>query len=178
MADTEERQKELLGGVRALRLGNSGKVALVDAADYVRLSRYRWHLMKGRNAYRHFTMGGRQHGQMLTHAVMGAPRGTLVRTINGDPLDCRRANLRAVSRDGTGTVYVNRRSRRSPYRLTFSVDGVQFDVGGYPRCEWAEEARAALSSVAAALRGRGLTRAQIRRAFDLTSGRKLSKEAA
>lgn len=77
-----------------------GLVALVDEDDMEMVGAQRWYARppSGRNkrwyAYR------REGGRMvyLHRAVLGAQRGSEVDHINGDGLDCRRANLRVATR--------------------------------------------------------------------------------
>jgi hypothetical protein len=80
---------------RALPLGTSGLVALVDAPAYTWLCQYSW-AFDGRNAYRWRVVAGQARRCYLAHAVLGCPAGRGVLFRNGDPLDCRRANLAPV----------------------------------------------------------------------------------
>ncbi len=81
------------------RAGDVVAVALVDDADYDRLSRYRWSLSgraRPRRAER--LPGGRQRAIFLSRSVVGVPPGDprQVWHVNGDSLDCRRSNLTVV----------------------------------------------------------------------------------
>jgi len=70
-----------------------GKFAIVDAADYERLNRYKWNAMevKGKWYARRSIVGG----VVLMHReIMNAPSDMLVDHINGNGLDNRQANLR------------------------------------------------------------------------------------
>ena len=70
-----------------------GKFAIVDAADYKRLSRYRWNAFEsgGKTYARRSTPGG----TILMHReIMKPPPGMVVDHINGNSLDNRRCNLR------------------------------------------------------------------------------------
>lgn len=151
---------------RNLPLYGTGEVALIDERDYLRLARHRW-LLDRYYAYRNRIVDGRWRKQGLAHAVLDLPRLSRVEFVNGNTLDCRRANLRAV----LGFVYVNRKSNRNPYRVQFSIDDHQFDCGGWPRRDEAEEARAALSPLVASLRGRSLSRREIQARLDAETGR-------
>jgi hypothetical protein len=110
-----------------LPLGRTKRFALVDLADWFRLSRFRWYVTMGGNVYRVRTLAGRRRRQQLTHAVLGLTRFQRADFINGDSLDCRRANLKLalghISRPG--------RSRRNPYRVSIRVEGYLYDVGGW-----------------------------------------------
>jgi len=153
----------------ALRLGRSGKVALVDLADWFRLSRYTWQVTKDGHAYRVRTIGGRRRRQQLTHDVLGLSRFQRASFVNGNALDCRRANLSVT----LGNIARQRRSRRNPYLISIRVAGGQYYVGGWPSLRWAEEVRQTVAQVAAQLRGRGLTRKQVQRQLDLAVGRRV-----
>ncbi|MDY0356607.1 MAG: HNH endonuclease [Sedimentisphaerales bacterium] len=74
-----------------------GKFAIVDAADYEWLSKYKW-LATG-NEKRGFYAGRRVgQGMLLMHrAIMQPPPGMVVDHISGNGLDQRRANLRVCS---------------------------------------------------------------------------------
>ncbi len=104
---------------KTLRLGRSGMVALVDVEDYLRLSQHNWRL--GTNGYvlRFRTIAGRRHRIALQREVLGEPGG-MIRFINGNHLDCRRANLRLC--DG-GSVSLDHKSKRRPYRVRIDLDG-------------------------------------------------------
>ena len=76
----------------------SGKVALVDDADYERVSRHKWYSdKKARTEYAQGKMKGNKTIRMH-RLILDVPRGTEVDHINGDGLDNRRSNLRLCSR--------------------------------------------------------------------------------
>ncbi len=78
-----------------------GKYALVDDDVYEWASQYRWCASnKGNTSYAVRNVGNglvikRIH---LHREIMNAPHGTLVDHINGDGLNCTRANMRLASR--------------------------------------------------------------------------------
>lgn len=78
-----------------------GLVAIIDAADWERVSRYRWHAMPQdkrlfRAAANVANVVGRR--KVLLHRfILSAPRDLEVDHVNGDPLDNRRCNLRLAT---------------------------------------------------------------------------------
>lgn len=74
-----------------------GKAALVDDADYEWLMQWKWHFGASGYAIRCVRKGGRQTIR-LHRIIINAPNGMEVDHINRDRLDCRRSNLRVVSR--------------------------------------------------------------------------------
>jgi hypothetical protein len=70
-----------------------GLYAIVDAADYEWLSKYKWFALDG---HRGKFYAGRKHGRTILQmhrAIMKPPRGMVVHHINGNGLDNRRCNL-------------------------------------------------------------------------------------
>jgi hypothetical protein len=97
---------------KTLPVGRSGKVALVDAGDYLRLSQYKWNIGGGSGyIVRWRTIAGRRQRITLQREILREPRG-LIRFVNGNPLDCRRANLRLCE---GGSISLDRRSKRRPF---------------------------------------------------------------
>jgi hypothetical protein len=77
--------------------------ALVDPEDHAAFGRFRWCYRAGRHgsagyAVRHAYAGGKARLSYLHRAVMDEPAGLCVIFRNGDGLDCRKRNLKAVSR--------------------------------------------------------------------------------
>lgn len=73
-----------------------GKFAIVDAADYERLNRYRWNACPGGDGF--YARRSVPGGTILMHReVMNAPKGMVVDHINGNGLDDRQANLRVCT---------------------------------------------------------------------------------
>jgi len=90
-----------------------GLFAIVDAADYEWLSRYRWFLCGAGYAARHAP--GKT---ILMHReIMQAPAGMVVDHINGNRLDNRRCNLHAPGEPA---------QRRQALRLPVPVQGRLF----------------------------------------------------
>lgn len=76
-----------------LRLAGGDYVALLDAGDYERVSAREW-----RPSIRKHVVYARCGDEYLHRFVMDAPKGTEVDHVNGNGLDCRRANLRYATR--------------------------------------------------------------------------------
>ena len=97
-----------------------GKFAIVDAADYERLSKHKW-LASG-DEQRGFYAARRVGNKLvLMHRViMNAPEGTVVDHINGNSLNNRRGNLRLC------TQKQNSRNARSSRHSTSRFKGVYF----------------------------------------------------
>jgi hypothetical protein len=86
-----------------------GYCAKVDQRDFVRLSRYKWHLQRYRSvcyAARNERVGRRQVTITMHRMIMNSPKGLFVDHINHDGLDNRRVNLRLA------THAQNNRNRR------------------------------------------------------------------
>ena len=81
---------------------SKGYVAIVDDDDFAAVSVYKWCAQVshwGAYAKRTVKKGGRKKCVMLHKEIFGSlPPGMLVDHINGDTLDNRRANLRAVNK--------------------------------------------------------------------------------
>lgn len=86
-----------------------GKTALIDEEDFPLISQYAWHARcaKGKwyaEAYTEFAEG--RSAQVFLHRfLMGDPPGLEVDHVNGDGLNCTRANMRQA------TILQNRKNR-------------------------------------------------------------------
>jgi hypothetical protein len=83
---------------------SQGQFALVDDADYPLLSDFKWFYRAERNgkqgyAVRHSKVYGRDRLVYLHRQIMQAPSGFEVVFANYDRLDCRRENLKVVSKE-------------------------------------------------------------------------------
>ena len=83
---------------------SQGQTALVDDADYPLLSEFKWCYRSERNgkqgyAVRHSKVYGRDRLVYLHRQLMQAPPGFEVVFANYDRLDCRRENLKVVSKE-------------------------------------------------------------------------------
>jgi hypothetical protein len=81
-------------GVRLISL-TKGKFAMVDAADYERVNRYKWFAMQSQRSPHQFYAARADKGTtMFMHRfLMRAPRGMVVHHLDGNGLNNCRANL-------------------------------------------------------------------------------------
>jgi hypothetical protein len=157
-----------------LKVGRS-RFALVDAEDYPSLSRYRWHLNSMSDgtvwAYRYEMRGpakasGRRAKIQLSHDVMGLGVGGRVRHKNRDRLDCRKENLSVRE----GTISVDNRQRRTPYKVTVCVDYRNYYIGHWPDRTYAEHVIRLATPVVRELRGKGLSQRHVESALRAAVG--------
>jgi len=115
-------------GVRTISL-TQGKVAIVDATDYARLSRHRWFAEQDRNTWyaRRTLRHGKCRQSIYMHReIMQTPKGMETDHLNGNGLDNRRCNLRVTSTAGN---QLNVR-RKAPKKNGLPM-GV-YEVTGHP----------------------------------------------
>ena len=130
-----------------------GLIALVDDVDYERVAAKRWSVVRARQiaevyyARHAFWVDGKSQSILLHRFILDAPAGQPVDHVNGDRLDCRRANLRfctlsqnAANRAPRPNAFkgVNRRSSR--WEAHIKVDGVDFYLGTHDAPEDAARA--------------------------------------
>ncbi len=82
---------------------NQNQTVILDQEDFDRFSQFHWIYRPDRNgrqgyAIRHAKVNGKSTTQYLHRAIMEPCPGQEVIFLNHDRLDCRRANLRAVSK--------------------------------------------------------------------------------
>ena len=138
------------GGHITLDLGG-GVSALVSSED-AHLAHWKWKVRVGKNVYASRTVK-KVKTVYLHRSVIGMiPKGFVVDHINGDPLDCRRENLRVVTPSVNAR---NRRPNRTPtasrfmgvwkkgnrFRADIMVEGKKIALGGYATEEDANKAR-------------------------------------
>jgi hypothetical protein len=160
-----------MNATETIRVGSSGERVLVDAPDYKRLRRmgvYR----NGRYVCVRTKRAGRARLVSLARYLVDAPPGVMVRHRNGDPLDCRRENLRL---DARGNVVRDRNHATKPWQVRVAVDGRSYYCGHWPRRDWAEEVGRLAAECATGLRGQGLARRAVQRALDLATGREIDE---
>lgn len=93
---------------------NRGHVALVSEGDVEKVAGVKWSVLEtGGLKYARRTVrrpDGKQKTILLHRVIMGAADGEFVDHINGDGLDCRRGNMRIVTKAQNN---MNRRCRSS-----------------------------------------------------------------
>lgn len=105
---------------------SQGQVALVDDADYPLLSDFKWCYRSERDgkqgyAVRHHKVDGKDRLLYLHRDLMQPPEGREVIFLNHDRLDCRRENLRVVSKEEA------RRHHRVRHDSKSGVKGVRYN---------------------------------------------------
>lgn len=97
-----------------------GNSFLFDYDDLPLVLPYKWTHMA--NGYFRASLGSRKKGHILLHRLlMNAPNGMVVDHINGDPSDCRKANMRLC------TAAENSRNARINKNNLCGKKGVYFD---------------------------------------------------
>lgn len=98
----------------------TGEIALVDLADAHLVREYKWYRGGTKNRYAVSHADGSQGNApiYLHRLLMGAGHGDVVDHINGEPLDCRKANMRFVTMSQNSA---NRTNTKNPsgYRGAF-----------------------------------------------------------
>ena len=118
----KNRGRKTVDGARLIKL-SFNRVAIVDAEDYDRLSKYRWCTVKGsRTCYaKTFHLSGAILS--MHRMVANAPKGLFVDHINHNGLDNRRRNLRVC------TYIENQRNKRPKPGCTSEYKGVHWCKG-------------------------------------------------
>jgi hypothetical protein len=136
---------------------SQGQVALVDDQDYPLLSDFRWCYRPERNgrqgyAVRHRKVDGKDRLCYLHREILPAPEGHETIFLNHDRLDCRRANLRVVSKQEarqhhrvrsdskSGSKGVRYNDDGDTWSATVYRNGHCYHVGTYSSKEAAESA--------------------------------------
>ena len=114
--------------MRPIRLKNN-QMVLLDDEDYARLSRFHWIYRGERNdnpgyAIRHAKIGDKVKTVYLHREIMNPPFGYEVIFLNHDRLDCRRENLRVVTKEEARRHHRVRRDSKS------GIKGVRFNPDG------------------------------------------------
>jgi len=133
--------------VMRIPLGRSGRFALVDDEDYLRVSALSWHLRVLSNGVElvrngvHVVRNGRRTTRhiLLHRFILGAARGAIIDHANGDGLDNRRANIRICShrqntqnrRPHKGRIYKGTRLCGRRYGAQIYVNGKTKRLGSF-----------------------------------------------
>ena len=106
-----------ISGARWVPL-TQGKFALVDEVDYESITTKSWCYNSRHNrAFRKSPPGVRPMQTFLYREIMGVTDPAIqVDHINGDPLDCRRANLRLATNQQNARNNRGHRRRTTPYK--------------------------------------------------------------
>jgi hypothetical protein len=136
---------------------SQGQVVLVDDQDFPVHSQYRWCYRAerdGRQGYavRHVKVEGKDRLAYLHREIMQPPAGQEVIFLNHDRLDCRRENLRVVSKQEARQHHRVRRDSKSGVKgVRYNAEsetwsayvyrhGNAYHVGTFPYQHQAEEA--------------------------------------
>jgi len=107
-------------GVRLIPL-TQGKFAIVDADDYERLAKYKWHAYKNGSTY--YASRTSANKKIIMHReIMQAPKGLLVDHIEGNGLNNRKSNLRLCTR------VQNARNKRPKHNGSSRYKGVYWHI--------------------------------------------------
>lgn len=78
-----------------VHLANTGHDAIVDAEDYERISALgKWYENDNGYAVLRGVVGGKKQTLRMHRVIMNCPNGKVVDHLNGNKLDCRKANMR------------------------------------------------------------------------------------
>ena len=105
----------------------------------------------------------------LHREVLGLKRGGVARVSfrNGNSLDCRRSNLEVKM---GGTVVVDKKLKRKPFRATVFIKGRPIYLGLYKSRSDAEYVRDLVAPLAHELRASDLSHAKIKRQLQQAAG--------
>jgi hypothetical protein len=147
---------------------SKGYIAIIDDKDYVKLNKYKWHVLEGKNGVNYATakikIDGIRTSVRMHRVVMGLKHFDVsqIDHINHNGLDNRRENLRMCSKHQNNMNRRPNKNRTSRYKgLTLqkttgkwisriSIDGKYLNLGTYK-----EETVAALKYDKAALKHYG-----------------------
>jgi hypothetical protein len=97
-----------------------GRHAIVDAADYAALAKYKWYAQGAEGGRTFYAVRGCRGKRMSMHRqIMKPPRGMVVDHINGNGLDNRRCNLRICTQLQNSQNSRRRRPGKSRFRGVF-----------------------------------------------------------
>jgi hypothetical protein len=98
-----------------------GKTALISPEDADVVRQHTWHAQRGQGSYRAMTskrVNGKTVNTLLHRLILGLNEGdSIVDHKNGNPLDCRRGNIRLAT--FSQNTQNSRKRNASPYRGTY-----------------------------------------------------------
>lgn len=137
--------------MKKIELVNGGHV-LVDDADWELVSQHQWRCHEPVKGYPYAFYGEHRRTVFLHRLIMGAAAGQQVDHINGNGLDCRRANLRICdaaqnqwnsklrSDNRSGFKGVHAQSPDGKWTVTIKVRGRLIYLGHYDNVDDAARA--------------------------------------
>lgn len=145
---------------RRIRLGDGvayvtltkGYVAVIDAADFAKVSQHLWQAVTNRSGgvYARTTIEGRSLS--LHRLILGVPESVNVDHKDGDGLNCRRSNMRSASqarncqnqrlnrRSTSGYKGVSWQSDRRRWQAGIKINGKRIALGRFDTAEQAARA--------------------------------------
>jgi len=119
-----------------------GLHAIVDAADYPALNRYRWHAQPSTCGRTFYARRNTRHSSIFMHRmIMRPPKGMVVDHINGNGLDNRCCNLRICTakensrngpkRAGAKSRFIGVYPRGKKWGVCITCDGENHELGPF-----------------------------------------------
>lgn len=119
-----------------------GKVAIVDDEDYPKLIKFKWHARKNKNTFYAGTHQKSNDPIILMHRlILNPPKGMQTDHINGNGLDNRKENLRAVThRQNCQNKHIKKSSRfpgvtwskqHKKWKAQIEINGKNKHLGNY-----------------------------------------------
>ena len=136
------------------RRDGSEYIILFDGDDFAKVAPKQWQIKAQRNGRLEATTrvggcGGAEFG--LGRWLLEPPEGKIVHFVNGDPLDCRRENIRAVDRSelphvgghgASGEKFIRRVKERRPWAVMLpDATRIERRIGSYATIPEAVAAR-------------------------------------
>src|SRR5688572_7781938 len=107
-----------------------GKFAVIDSEDFEKISKYNYHVVKGKSnnetfyACRYQIVEGKETTRSLHRDILDCKAGFDIDHINGDGLDNRKSNLREVTRSQNNCNSVSHPNSTSKYKGVCRPTGV------------------------------------------------------
>jgi predicted P-loop ATPase len=138
--------------VKEIKLGRSGKYAIVDDCDYDWISQQKWHCNPDGYAVRNEWHNRKCSTISMHRVIVDTPKGMLTDHINHDILDNRRSNLRVCSSSQnhinlkmtfnktSGIRGVSWDKKSNKWHSQIELDGKKYHLGFYKDIESARDA--------------------------------------